>query len=68
MEVNFSKQFSATNSSSNQPNLIRRYSMTKHGMVKLSLCSIKHHTMKAYMGVEVQLLALFPFALNKGEL
>jgi hypothetical protein len=37
-------------------------------MTQLSLCLIKHHTMKAHMVVEVWLLAFFTLALNKGEL
>jgi hypothetical protein len=35
--------------------------------VKLSLCLTKHHAMKTYWGVEVQLHAFFSWALDGGE-
>jgi len=35
--------------------------------VKLSLCFTKHHTMKKYGGMEVQLCAFLTFAMNGGE-
>jgi hypothetical protein len=35
--------------------------------VKLSLCSIEHHTMKMHGGVEVELRAFLISALHKGE-
>jgi hypothetical protein len=35
--------------------------------VKLSLCLTKHHAMKTYWGVEVQLHTFFTSALGGGE-
>jgi hypothetical protein len=67
MELKFSEQFWATNSNSNQPNQVIWYGKRRIKMAQLSLRLIKHHTMKAYMVVEVWLLAFFTLALNKGE-
>jgi len=53
MELKFSKQFWATNSCSNQPNQIIWHDKRWIKMAQLSLSLIKHHTMKAYMVVEV---------------
>jgi hypothetical protein len=36
-------------------------------MVKLSLCLVKHHAMKTYVGVEVELHTILVSAIHGGE-
>lgn len=60
MELKFSEQFWATNSSSNQPNQIT-YDKRWIKTAQLSLSLIKHHTMKAYMVVKYGSLHSLPW-------